>query len=54
MARSFWFCFVFYSNFFAQQLLLVSGYLGVGDPLFLMKGISFFLKGTNLEPLVIE
>jgi len=50
------FCSVLYliSTFFVLQLFLVSGYFGVENSSFLMKGIFFFLKGTNLVPMGIE
>jgi len=40
--------------FFSCQLFLVSGYVGVEDSSFLMKGNFFFLTGTHLVPVEIE
>jgi len=44
--RFFFLRFVFFFNFFASQLFLVSGYVGVGD---LMKGTFSFLAGTIFQ-----
>ena len=43
-----------YIWFFECQLFLVSGYVGVGNSSFLMKGIFYFLTGTILVPVEIE
>jgi len=43
-----------YFLFSACQLFLVSGYVGVEDSSFLMKGTFSFLTGTLLVPVEIE
>jgi len=43
-----------FSIFFAFQLFFFSGYVGVEDLSFLMKGIFFFLTGEVLVPVDIE